>query len=96
MRASEAIARHRAAVLEVLARHGLGNVRVFGSAARGDDRDGSDVDLLVDAPRGTTLLTLARARREAESIAGVPFDIHTFGSLGERIREGVLRDARPL
>lgn len=96
MRPSEAVVRHRAALLEILGRHGLGNVRVFGSAARGDDHESSDVDLLVEAPRGTTLLTLVRARREAEAVAGVPIDIHTLASLQDRIRDGVLKDARPL
>ncbi len=96
MRPSAAIARHRTALLEVAARHGLSNVRVFGSVARGEDRDDSDVDLLVEASSGTSLLTLVRAKREAEEVAGVPIDIHTIGSIHERYRANVLKDARPL
>lgn len=47
-RPSEAAATHRDEILTVLARHGMTGVRVFGSAARGTDRPGSDLDLLVD------------------------------------------------
>ncbi len=95
MRPSEAIILHRAALLDIASRHGLANVRVFGSVARGEDSDGSDIDLLVDA-EGTTLMTLVRARREAEQATGVAVDIHTLGSIHQRYRPTVLRDARPL
>ncbi len=96
MRPSEAVTRHRVALLEVAKRHGLGNVRVFGSVARGEDQEGGDIDLLVDAAQGTTLLTLVRARREAEEATGVGIDIHTLGSIHERYRASVLKDAKPL
>lgn len=47
---------HRAEVLSVLRRHGVTNPRIFGSVARGDDHEGSDLDLLVDFPPGTSLV----------------------------------------
>jgi len=96
MRPSEIVARHRASLLDVAQRYGLSNVRVFGSVARGEDRDGSDLDLLVDPAQNTTLLSLARARREAEELTGVRIDIHTLGSIHERYRSSILKDARPL
>ena len=96
MRPSEAIACHRDAILAIAERNGLSNLRVFGSVARGEDKEGSDVDLLVDAARGTTLLTLAGVIIEAEELTGVPFDIHTVDSIHDRYLENVLREARPL
>jgi predicted nucleotidyltransferase len=51
----ESLRRYRREILEIAAHHGARNVRVFGSTARGDDREDSDVDLLVDVERGRTL-----------------------------------------
>ena len=48
------ITERRDEILRVAARHGAGNVRLFGSLARGDDTPGSDVDLLVDVTGETT------------------------------------------
>jgi predicted nucleotidyltransferase len=81
MRPSEAIPRHRDALLEAARRYGITNLRVFGSVARGDDTAQSDVDLLVDAPRGTTYFDLARLKREVEDLTGLTFDIHTHSGL---------------
>jgi predicted nucleotidyltransferase len=56
----DAIRRLRAEVPDLAARHGVRNVRVFGSVARGDDRADSDVDFLVDVEPGRTLLDVRR------------------------------------
>jgi predicted nucleotidyltransferase len=96
MRPSEAIACHRDALLKIAARNGMSNLRVFGSVARGEDKEGSDVDLLVDDSPNITLLTLARVSREAEELTGVPFDIHTVDSIHDRYVDRVLRESRPL
>lgn len=48
MRPSEALARNRDRVLEVISRYPVANPRIFGSVARGEDVEGSDVDILVD------------------------------------------------
>lgn len=96
MRPSEAIARHRDALLEIAQRHGVSNVRVFGSASRGEDRDGSDIDLLVDAGDETSLFDLASIEVEAEELTGVHVDVRTPLCLSPRFRDDVERSARPL
>ncbi len=96
MRPSNSLELHRAALLDIAKHYGFTNVRVFGSVARGEDKEDSDIDLLVEAPAGTTLLTLARVKCQVEDIIGVPVDIHTLGSIHERIRANVLKDARAL
>lgn len=96
MRPSEAVVRYREALLAIARRHGVSNVRVFGSVARNEDSEGSDIDLLVDPSAETTLLDLARIKLEAEDLTGVPFDVRTPLSLSQRIREAVLQDAKPL
>ncbi len=96
MRPSEIVQRERETILSLLSRHGLSNVRVFGSAARGEDRDGSDLDLLVDASPGTTLLTLVRAKNEIEERLRIPVDLLTEADLWDRFRHHALAEARPL
>lgn len=96
MRPSDVIARHREALLEVARRHGATNLRVFGSVARGEDVSGSDIDLLIDVPRGTTYFDLARLKRDVEDLTGLAFDIHTASGLKDSVREQALKDARPL
>lgn len=96
MRPSEVIARHRDALLEVARRYGATNLRVFGSVARGEDVADSDIDLLVDVPRGTTYFDLARLKHEAEDLTGLTFDIHTASGLKDAVRSRALKDAKPL
>mgnify|MGYP003340417616 CR=1 FL=1 len=82
----------------MLFRSGLGasNVRVFGSVLRAEDREGSDVDLLVDVPKGTTLVDMVRLQHAIEQELGVPVDVLTEGDLPWGFRHEVLLAARPL
>lgn len=96
MRPSEAIAKHRERILAIATARGASNVRVFGSTARGVDRDGSDLDLLVDVPARTSLYDLAAIQLEIEKAVGVPVDLRTEEELHPRIRPKVLADSRKL
>lgn len=73
---------HHEAVLAILGRHRMDNPRLFGSAARGDDRADSDVDLLVDVQPDLDLLDLIDAADELENLLGRPVDLVTSRSLG--------------
>jgi uncharacterized protein len=66
---------HRRQVQGIAAEHGLSNVRVFGSVARGADTTDSDIDLLVDVASGVSLLGLARCQQELEWLLEVPVDL---------------------
>ena len=88
--------RHRRQIKELVARHGLSNVRVFGSAARGDDTEASDIDLLVDVPPGMGLLGLARCQRDLEVLLGVPIDLVPASDLKPGVAGSVLAEARRL
>lgn len=59
----------------VAARHGASNVRVFGSAARGNDREDSDIDLLVDLDEDADLFSLVRLERELSDLLGIDVDV---------------------
>ncbi|SDE39526.1 nucleotidyltransferase family protein [Rhodospira trueperi] len=94
MKPSAAFRQHRDAILSLSARHGLRNVRVFGSAARGEDHDGSDLDLLVDpTPDVTTYFDIVDFKAEAERLLGVPVDVRTPGDLHTTFREKAVSEA---
>jgi len=96
MNPSEALSNHRDAVLAIAASIGARNVRVFGSVLHGRDTVDSDLDLLVDVPKGTTLLDMARLQRTLEEELGVSVDVLTPGDLPAKFRDDVLREAKPL
>ena len=95
-RPSAALIAGRGKVKRVLARHSLANPRVFGSVARGDDTAASDLDLLVDPPRGASLLDLVKAKHALEDALGVPVDLVTADDLPEAYRAAALAEAVPL
>lgn len=72
------------------------NPRVFGSVLHGLDAEGSDLDLLVDALPGTTLLHLGGLQNALEELLGVPVGLVTPGDLPKRFRGEVLAEARQI
>lgn len=74
----------------------MANPRVFGSVVHGDDRDGSDLDILVDPLPGVTLFDLGGLQIELEEMLGVPVDLITPGDLPPRFRALVISEARPV
>jgi predicted nucleotidyltransferase len=69
---------------------------VFGSVARGEETEASDVDLLVDTDPGRSLLDQVRLRRELGELLGVDVDVVTTGGLLERDGNTILGEAVPL
>lgn len=81
------------AIRQAAAEHGARNVRVFGSVARGDESETSDVDFLVALEPGRTLLDLARLEIRLEGLFGRRVDVVTEAGLRPPIREAALREA---
>jgi predicted nucleotidyltransferase len=96
MRPSETLAKHRERVLSIAAARGASNVRVFGSALKRLDREGSDLDLLVDIPPGTSLLRIVGLQLDIEDALGVKVDLCTERELHPALKERILAEARPL
>jgi predicted nucleotidyltransferase len=96
MRPSVALAAHRDKLLAIAAGHGASNLRVFGSVAKGVDEDGSDIDLLVDLRKGTSLLGLVGLQQDMEDALGVKVDLCTEGGLHPELKERILSEARPV
>jgi len=96
MKPSIALARHRADIQEATRRHRVTNPRVIGSTLAGTDQEGSDLDLLVDPLPGTTLFDLGGLQEDLRTVLGVPVDILTPGDLPARVRDGIVKGARPV
>lgn len=96
MRPSEVFEQNRQLIRDITARYRVTNPRVFGSVLHGDDKDGSDLDIVVDAPLGTTLLDLIGLEQDLEKALGVRVEITTPGSLQRFIRDEVLSEAVPI
>jgi predicted nucleotidyltransferase len=96
MRPSLALDLKRHAIREAASRFRTANPRVFGSVVYGTDRDGSDLDLLVDALPGATLFDLGGLQDELESLLGVRVDLLTPDDLPPKLRSRVLAEARPV
>ncbi len=86
----------RSDILRIAAAHRVSNLRVFGSVARGECDDESDIDFLVELGPGCGLLEHAALVRELQELLGRKVDIVSDRGLRERIRDRVLREAVPL
>jgi uncharacterized protein len=96
MRPSVAVRENTERIRAIIARYPVRNVQVFGSAARGDDRDGSDLDLLVEPTDRTMLYDLAGLKLELQALLGVGVDIATRRALRQGLAGRIADDLRPL
>ena len=91
--AYERLEAQRERILEVAARWGASNVRVFGSVARGEADDRSDVDFLVDLEPERTLLDLGGLLMDLQDLLECDVDVVPSDSIRERLRQGILQEA---
>ena len=96
MRPSEVLPKHRETIRQIVFQSGMSNPRLFGSALHGDDIDGSDLDILVDAGPKTSLFDLARLQLALEDTVGIKIDLLTAEDLHPKFRDTVLAEALPL
>lgn len=87
------IEQNRKAILRIAAAHGAGNVRVFGSRARGDATKDSDADFLVDIVGPLTPWWPGGLISDLQDLLGHRIDVATENELDEEIRDEVLREA---
>jgi predicted nucleotidyltransferase len=86
----------REEVLRLAAKHGARNVRVFGSAARGEADATSDLDFLIELEPGHNLLDMGGLLMDLQALLGRPIDVISEKGLRPSIRARVLREAVPL
>ena len=90
------LAERRAEILRLAEEYRTEKVRVFGSVARGDNTQLSDVDLLVTSRPGCSLFDLGGMLEDLQDLLGCRVDLVTEDGLKPRLRERVLREAVPL
>lgn len=92
----ELVASKRDEVLRVAQRYGARNVRLFGSVARGEEHEKSDIDLLVDLDADRTLLDHVALAQDLEDVLGRRVDVVPERALHWYVRDRVLAEAAPL
>lgn len=80
-------------IVEIAARHGARNVRIFGSVARGTARKGSDIDFLVEMDEGRSLLDHSALILDLERLLKRPVDVASERGLRRTVRKEVLKNA---
>jgi len=96
VKVDELLKEKREEILKIAAKHGARNVRLFGSVARGEADERSDVDFLVDMEPGRSLLDMGGLLMELRDLLGRDVDVVTERGLKPRIRGRVLQEAIPL
>lgn len=96
MRPSQSLRLHRDQVLQLAKQHHVLQLRVFGSAVRGDDSEESDLDLLADFDDQATLFDAFALQEELESLLQLKVDLASQAGLHPLIREAVMKEARSL
>jgi len=96
MTLEELLQEKREDILRVCAKFGAHNVRVFGSVARGESDEQSDIDLIVQFEPGRSLLDHAGLWLELQRLLGTKVDVVSDRGIKPRIREHVLREDVPL
>lgn len=93
MNTLELIRSKKSDILAIATRHGAKNVRVFGSVARGEDTDTSDVDLLVSMEKNRTLYDLIGLQQEIQDILNRNVDVLTDRSINRYLQAQILQEA---
>ncbi len=93
MRVRDQIVHLRDVIVRAAEARGARDVRLFGSVARGEETDASDVDFVVSLTSGRTMMDLARLELDLEQLLGRRVDVVTEQGLVEPVRSTVLREA---
>ena len=92
----QTIQENKQAILNIARAHGLVNVRIFGSVARGEDTPKSDIDFLVDLETGRSLLDIGGALMQLEQLLERKVDIVKERGLHWYLRETILKEAQAI
>lgn len=80
-------------ILKIALLHGAKNIKVFGSVARGEQHQNSDVDFVVEMSKGKTVLNRIALVLDLKKLLGQNVDVVTYKSLKERVRNSLIKDA---
>lgn len=80
----------------ILKQAGVTRSSIFGSYVRGEQRQDSDIDMLVEVPKGTGFFAFVRLQRKLEDILHKKVDLVTYRSLHPLLRDRILKEQIPL
>ncbi|WP_217191314.1 nucleotidyltransferase family protein [Pseudomonas shirazica] len=96
MRPTDAIRGKEGDIRRLIETYGFTEPKLFGSVARGDDHEGSDLDLLATIPPAMagriTLFDIAELEDELQAMVGVPVDFHVCNNMPEHLRQSIERE----
>lgn len=92
----QSIQQKRAAILEIARHYGASDVRIFGSVARGDATDASDLDLIVRFEPGRSLLDHGGLVMDLRELLGIKVDVIDEDAMRPQFRANVMKEAIPL
>ena len=93
MSLSKTLKNSREEILNIAGKYGAKNIRVFGSVARGEEKQGSDIDIIVEMKQGSSLLDIIAIKQDIEDLLGRKVDVITEASISPYIRTEILREA---
>lgn len=96
MRVGELLRSKREEILRLATKHGARNIRIFGSAARGEAVAASDIDFLVEMEEGRSLLDLVGFWQDLEELLGCEVDVITDGGMSQYLRDRIYAEVVPL
>ena len=96
MRPSEVLPQYRETIRQLVFEAGMSNPRVFGSVLRGEDREESDLDILVDPAPRASLLAMERLQARLAKATGAKIDLRTPEEINVKFRGKVLAEAASL
>ena len=80
-------------ILRIAFLHGAKNIKIFGSVARGEQNQNSDVDFIVEMEKGKTVLNRIALMQDLKKLLGQDVDVVTYKSLKEKIKNSLIKDA---
>ncbi|MFJ1338258.1 nucleotidyltransferase family protein [Pseudomonas caricapapayae] len=96
MRPTDAIRGKEGGIRRLIEAYGFTEPKLFGSVARGDDHEGSDLDLLATIPPAmvgkVSLFDIAGLEDELQALVGVPVDFHVRNNMPEHLRQSIERE----
>jgi predicted nucleotidyltransferase len=90
------IAERREEILALASRYGAHDLRIFGSVARGDQRDDSDLDIIARFDLGRSLFDQGGLLMDLQDLLGIKVDLISESGMRPRFRDHVMKEAVPL
>jgi predicted nucleotidyltransferase len=96
MELAELLQHHRDKILQLAKQHGAYNIKIFGSVARGEATEDSDIDFLIELESGRSLIDRIALIQDLEDLLGRKVDVPNLKGLREFCRDRILQEAIPL